>query len=484
MRALARSDSSAAKVAALGAEPVHGRPRRRRRACAPAPRAASTPSTRPPTSASGARARSSSATTSAARATRSRRAARAGRAALRPRRHRGGAARGRAARERERGRTAAARLEGALPGHQGDGRAGGARRERRRLRDRRRPAAARLGSRRHHDRAVASTAAIEKGRFAWIGGGGHLTVHDPRRQHRRGPGARRDARAGPGGVYFVTDGEPVVFREFITELLARHRASSRPDRNTPAPVARVAADGRRGDLEGLRLKGSAAGHPPRLLALGAGVHDRHLAGRAELGYEPVRTREDGLEELRQATGLETAGPCAYHHERAVCEAPMGESSGDRAVRERRALAVPVAARPRPLAERLAKALPPARVAGLPAQLAPSRARSTRRAARSPAASCTRPPTSRADEPRHAHRLLRAERLGVRPAAIAQRRRARRRRRCRCRAAALDRRDGRRGRVVHVDEREHARAPADDREAAPAHLAGVVAVRRRRTIPGP
>ena len=129
VRALARSAASAEKVRALGAEPVHGdlddrrRHARRRRGLR---RPLSTP---PPTSASGARARSSSASTSMA----PQRAAgnpRGGRAALRPRRHRGRPAGGTAARERRRERSPASRLQGALSGHQGDGRAGGARRQR------------------------------------------------------------------------------------------------------------------------------------------------------------------------------------------------------------------------------------------------------------------------------------------------------------------------------------------------------------------
>ena len=83
----------------------------------------------------------------------------------------------------------------------------------------------------------ALVAAVEKRRFSWIGGGPPHVDH-ARRQHGRGPvlGAERGR---PGGVYFVTDGEPVVFREFVTELLGTQGVSRRTA--TSGAVARVAA---------------------------------------------------------------------------------------------------------------------------------------------------------------------------------------------------------------------------------------------------
>ena len=47
-----------------------------------------------------------------------------------------------------------------------------------------------------------------------------------------------------GDAYFVTDGEPVVFRDFITELLATQGVDA-PTRSVPAPVARAVAGGGR-----------------------------------------------------------------------------------------------------------------------------------------------------------------------------------------------------------------------------------------------
>src|SRR5215203_2881763 len=56
---------------------------------------------------------------------------------------------------------------------------------------------------------------VRSGRFRWVGGGRHLTAttHVDNTVEGLWLGA---TRAEPGGVYFVTDGEPVVFREFVS----------------------------------------------------------------------------------------------------------------------------------------------------------------------------------------------------------------------------------------------------------------------------
>ena len=59
---------------------------------------------------------------------------------------------------------------------------------------------------------------VRSGRFAWIGGGRHLTsiTHVDNTVEGLISGA---SRGRPGEAYFVTDGDPVVFREFVTRLL-------------------------------------------------------------------------------------------------------------------------------------------------------------------------------------------------------------------------------------------------------------------------
>ena len=96
--------------------------------------------------------------------------------------------------------------------------------------------------------------AIESGRFAWIGGGRHRT--STTHVDNTVQGLVLGARAGrPGGVYFVTDGEPVVFRDFIGELVATQGVEA-PGRNMPAPLARAAALASEGIWRTLRLSRS------------------------------------------------------------------------------------------------------------------------------------------------------------------------------------------------------------------------------------
>ena len=77
----------------------------------------------------------------------------------------------------------------------------------------------------------AIVAAVEAGRFAWIGGGGHLTATTHVDNVVEGLVLAAE-RGRAGEAYFVTDGEPVVFREFISELL-RTQGVEPPTRSVP-----------------------------------------------------------------------------------------------------------------------------------------------------------------------------------------------------------------------------------------------------------
>src|SRR5436309_3505183 len=80
---------------------------------------------------------------------------------------------------------------------------------------------------------------IEAGRFRWIGGGRQLTAttHIDNTVEGLVLGA---TRGKPGGVYFVTDGEPAVFRDFMTRLVGT-RGVEPPDGEVPLGVARAVA---------------------------------------------------------------------------------------------------------------------------------------------------------------------------------------------------------------------------------------------------
>jgi nucleoside-diphosphate-sugar epimerase len=139
---------------------------------------------------------------------------------------------------------------------------------------------------------------VRSGRFAWIGGGRHRTstTHVDNAVHGLMLAAERGA---PGGVYFVTDGEPVVFREFITRLLATQGVEA-PTRSVPTRVALALAATCEAAWRLLPLPG----RPPltRLAVWVSGLETTIDITRAreELGYAPVKSIDQGLEELRQS----------------------------------------------------------------------------------------------------------------------------------------------------------------------------------------
>ncbi len=139
--------------------------------------------------------------------------------------------------------------------------------------------------------------AVEGGRFAWIGGGRHRTstTHVDNVVHGLLLGAER-GRAG--GAYFVTDGEPVVFRDFITELLGTQGVTP-GDRSLPPALARAMAAGAEGVWRTFRLRGSP---PITRLAYWLSAQECTLdisRARDELGYEPVRSVPEGMQQLRE-----------------------------------------------------------------------------------------------------------------------------------------------------------------------------------------
>jgi nucleoside-diphosphate-sugar epimerase len=146
------------------------------------------------------------------------------------------------------------------------------------------------------------SAAVRSGRFRWIGGGRHLTstTHVDNTVEGLVLGA---TKGRPGGVYFVTDGEPVVFREFITELLATQRIEA-PDKEAPEAVVRTAAPMLEAVWRLLRRT-----DPPPITRLTYWLSAQECTiditrAREELGYAPVISREQGMAELAAAKDAE------------------------------------------------------------------------------------------------------------------------------------------------------------------------------------
>ncbi len=140
--------------------------------------------------------------------------------------------------------------------------------------------------------------AVEKGRFSWIGGGGHRTSTTHVDNVVEGL-VLAATRGKPGNAYFVTDGDPVVFRDFVTDLLGTASVEM-PDRNVPVAVAKPLAGATEGLWDALRRKSA-----PPLTRLAVWLSALECTidiskARNDLGYAPVKTIEEGMAELRAA----------------------------------------------------------------------------------------------------------------------------------------------------------------------------------------
>jgi nucleoside-diphosphate-sugar epimerase len=136
---------------------------------------------------------------------------------------------------------------------------------------------------------------VKSGKFAWIGGGEHRTsiTHVDNAVEGLMLAAQRGR---PGGVYFVTDGDPVVFRDFVSRLVGT-QGIELPDRSVPFAAAERGA--RMGERlwRVLPLRSS-----PPLTRMAVWVSSLETTidisrARAELGYEPIRTQQEGIDEL-------------------------------------------------------------------------------------------------------------------------------------------------------------------------------------------
>ena len=151
---------------------------------------------------------------------------------------------------------------------------------------------------------------VRAGRFAWIGGGRQRTstTHVDNAVEGLMLAAERGA---PGGVYFVTDGEPVVFREFVARLIETQGVTP-TGRSVPAPLANAVASGGDGVAAPAAPRPPAADAPGRL-AVRSGDDDRHHTRtyRARLcaGQDHRRWVGGAEATMRIAVGSDHAG---YH----------------------------------------------------------------------------------------------------------------------------------------------------------------------------
>jgi len=130
---------------------------------------------------------------------------------------------------------------------------------------------------------------VKRGRFAWIGGGRHLTSTCHVDNVVEGILLAAE-RGKPGEIYFLTDGEPVDFRDFLTQLLATQGVDA-GERSIPRWLARATA----------AMTGWMKRPPVTRTAIALIGHEVTVVdakARRELGYTSHVTRARGLAEMR------------------------------------------------------------------------------------------------------------------------------------------------------------------------------------------
>jgi len=137
--------------------------------------------------------------------------------------------------------------------------------------------------------------AIQKGQFMWINGGRYLTSTC----HVRNvcEGSLLAAERGRGGeIYFLTDGEPVEFRNFITALLKTQNIDP-GNRNVPLWLARNFARVSETIWRGLHLNSRPPITKTAVCLIGEEVTVNDAKARRELGYVGKVSIEEGLAEM-------------------------------------------------------------------------------------------------------------------------------------------------------------------------------------------
>jgi nucleoside-diphosphate-sugar epimerase len=139
-------------------------------------------------------------------------------------------------------------------------------------------------------------ATVEAGKWAWVGGGSNVT--DTAHVDNVVEGLVLAAEKGRAGEsYFITDDEPVVFREFVSAMLQTQGVEP-PSRSLPAwaaaPMARVCEAA----WKLLPLKGEPPMTTFRSWLLTQECTIEIAKAKSELGYRPLVSHEQGLAAMR------------------------------------------------------------------------------------------------------------------------------------------------------------------------------------------
>lgn len=138
-------------------------------------------------------------------------------------------------------------------------------------------------------------AAAKSGKLAWIGGGSYLTSTTHIANVIEGMRLILD-KGEAGEIYHITDGEPVPFRGFITDLLGAAGVQP-PSKEVPRWLVQtaVAAGEILAAISGGRMNGPMSRQ--EYATLGVEVTLNIDKAQRELGYAPVISTQAGLAEL-------------------------------------------------------------------------------------------------------------------------------------------------------------------------------------------
>lgn len=143
-------------------------------------------------------------------------------------------------------------------------------------------------------------AAVREKRFVWIGGGLHLTSTCHVDNVVEGMLLAAE-RGGRGEIYFLSDGAPVIFKHWLSDMLATQGVQA-PDRSLPLPVARALGwtVERAWPLLGRQSEAPISRAVVALIGQECTVVDDKA--RRELGYASKVSMAEGMKALRSAGG--------------------------------------------------------------------------------------------------------------------------------------------------------------------------------------
>jgi nucleoside-diphosphate-sugar epimerase len=140
-------------------------------------------------------------------------------------------------------------------------------------------------------------AAARKGQLAFIGGGKHEFVTAHVQNVCEALLLAAESLGSAGETFFVTDGERLIFKDFIKAMLATQGIGV-PDRSVPLGVARAFAGLMAGTWRLFGLRGQPPLYPGMVNALGLPfvVSDRKI--RQRLHYQPIISVAEGLLQMQ------------------------------------------------------------------------------------------------------------------------------------------------------------------------------------------